>query len=439
MTRQPYKERRGHETVWKALHQISHSPFSKEIERAYLPGKFSPPNYVMYDGRADPIGHISHFRQSMALHLGNDALICQMFPSSLGPMSLRWFNCLQHSSIHSWDELAEAFVSRFITNSRKPKEFDSLMSMRMKDSESLKSYSLRYWEVYNEVDGGTEEMAIKTFKLGLNPKSELRHNLSKRLAKSMRDLMSRIEQYVQVEDDRVRTRAVSTQSQLPRKPAIMEPRKAEPPPKNPTCFPRSKELDRVYTVFNEPIYRIMAEIKNESFFSWPTPLGGDSSKRDPNKYCSYHKEKGHMTEKCYSLKQHLEELARAGHLRRYLKDGQKQHYHEGPTVAHNTKPAARVIEMIHTSQPNGQSHNRLRSNLKKAQHLRGVFQVVEGSVISKKPKTDFPNNEQPIFFSDEDLRDVQTPHDDPLVIKLRIGDLDVKQVLIDQGSCSEIM
>jgi hypothetical protein len=34
---------------------------------------------------------------------------------------------------------------------------------------------------------------------------------------------------------------------------------------------------------------------------------------------------------------------------------------------------------------------------------------------------------------------VQTPHDDPLVVKLRIGDSDVKRVLIDQGSCSEIM
>jgi hypothetical protein len=108
-------------------------------------------------------------------------------------MSLRWFNRLQHSSIHSWDELAEAFVSRFITNSRKPKEFDSLMSMRMKDSESLKSYSSRYWEVYNEVDGGTEDMAIKTFKQGLDPESELRHSLSKRPARSMRDLMSWIE------------------------------------------------------------------------------------------------------------------------------------------------------------------------------------------------------------------------------------------------------
>ena len=101
MARQPYKKRKGQETVWKALHQISHSPFSKEIERTHLPGKFSPSNYVMYDGRADPIGHISHFRQSMVLHLGNDALMCQMFPLSLGSMSLRWFNRLQHSSIHS--------------------------------------------------------------------------------------------------------------------------------------------------------------------------------------------------------------------------------------------------------------------------------------------------------------------------------------------------
>uniref|UniRef100_A0A2N9HL09 Uncharacterized protein n=1 Tax=Fagus sylvatica TaxID=28930 RepID=A0A2N9HL09_FAGSY len=265
----------------------------------------------MYDGKTDPIGHISHFRQSMALHLGNDALMCRMFPSSLGSMSLRWFNRLQHSSIHSWDELAKAFVSRFITNSKKPKEFDSLLSMRMKDSESLKSYSSRYWEVYNEMDGCTEEIAIKTFKLGLDPESELRHNLSRRSAKCMRDLMSRIEQ-----------------------------------------------------------------------------------------------DKGHMTERSYSLKQHLEELAKAGHLRRYLGDGQKQHYHERPTVAHNTKPAARVAE---------------------------------GSVVSKKPRTDFPSSEQQIFFSDKDLREVQTPHDDPLVVKLRIGDSDVKRVLIDQCSCSEIM
>ena len=75
------------------------------------------------------------------------------------------------------------------------------------------------------MDGCTEEIAIKTFKLDLDPEFELRHNLSRRLAKSMRDLMSRIEQFVRVEDDRVRTRAVSTQSQPPRKPVNTEQRR----------------------------------------------------------------------------------------------------------------------------------------------------------------------------------------------------------------------
>jgi hypothetical protein len=169
------------------------------------------------------------------------------------------------------------------------------MSLRMKDSESLKNYSARYWEVYNEVDGGTEDMAITAFKQGLDPESELRHSLSKRPAKNMRDLMSRIQQYVRVEEDRARTRITSAQSRPLRKIANTEQKRAELPPRNPTCFPRPKELGRVYTVFNKPIYRIMGEIKNEPFFLWPAPLGGDPAKRDPNKYCSYHREKGHMT------------------------------------------------------------------------------------------------------------------------------------------------
>ena len=111
------------------------------------------------------------------------------------------------------------------------------MSMRMKDLESLKNYPARYWEVYNEVDGGTEDMAIKTFKEGLHPESELRHSLSKRSARSMRDLMSRIEQYVQVEEDRARTGAIFTQSRPPKRPNDTEQKRAEIPPRNPTRFP----------------------------------------------------------------------------------------------------------------------------------------------------------------------------------------------------------
>ena len=44
-----------------------------------------------------------------------------------------------------------------------------------------------------------------------------------------------------------------------------------------------------------------------------------------------------------------------------------------------------------------------------------------------------------IGFSDEDKQGTLQPHDDALVITLRIGGYDVKRVLVDQGSTVEVM
>ena len=44
-----------------------------------------------------------------------------------------------------------------------------------------------------------------------------------------------------------------------------------------------------------------------------------------------------------------------------------------------------------------------------------------------------------IRFSDEDKLGTLQPHNDALVVKLRIGGYDVKRVLVDQGSAVEVM
>ena len=44
-----------------------------------------------------------------------------------------------------------------------------------------------------------------------------------------------------------------------------------------------------------------------------------------------------------------------------------------------------------------------------------------------------------LAFSDEDKVETIQPHDDALVVTLRIGGYDVRQVLVDQGSAVEIM
>ena len=130
--------------MWKQLQQISYSPFSSRIKQARLLTKLSPLNPVSYNGKSDPVDHLSHYQQSMALYNGNNALMCRIFPSSLGKVALWWFDRLQHESICSWKELSKAFTTRFITNTRKPKEVDSLMALIMKSKETLKSYSDRY-------------------------------------------------------------------------------------------------------------------------------------------------------------------------------------------------------------------------------------------------------------------------------------------------------
>ena len=44
-----------------------------------------------------------------------------------------------------------------------------------------------------------------------------------------------------------------------------------------------------------------------------------------------------------------------------------------------------------------------------------------------------------LSFSDADKQGTIQPHDDALVVTLRIGGYDVKRVMIDQGNTAEIM
>ena len=150
----------------KALSQISKSPFIRGIEKAKLPRHFHQPTFAMYNGRTDPVEHVSQFKQKMAVHSQDEALMCRVFLSSLGPMPMRWFDGLRTNSINSFRKLTQSF-SRFITCSRIPQPLDSLLSMSMREGESMKAYSERYWKMFNEIDGNFDEVAIKTFKVGL--------------------------------------------------------------------------------------------------------------------------------------------------------------------------------------------------------------------------------------------------------------------------------
>ena len=99
---------------------------------------------------------------------------------------MRWFNGLKANSVDSYRQLTQAFGSCFVTNSRAPQPFSALLSLSMRDGETLKTYLGRYWEMYNEMDGNFDDVAINTYKSSLPAEHGLRKSLTGKPATSVR-------------------------------------------------------------------------------------------------------------------------------------------------------------------------------------------------------------------------------------------------------------
>ena len=180
------------DAMTKALCQISQSPFSEEIVKTNLPKRFTKATFTIYDGKINPVEHVSHYNQSMAICFKNEALMCKMFPSSLGPIVMKWFDRLEKWAIRCYDELIKAFGARFVTCNRTSKPFTSLLSLVMKEGETLRAYSNQYWELYNEIRGDNGGIAANTFEVGLPTNSNLKASLALKPITDMNKLMERV-------------------------------------------------------------------------------------------------------------------------------------------------------------------------------------------------------------------------------------------------------
>ena len=174
----PSRKGVGTDVMKKVLSQISKLPFTRGIEKVKLPRRFHQPTFAMYNGRTDLVEHVSQFKQKMAVHSQDEALMYKVFPSSLGPMPMRWFDGLRTNSIGSFKKLTQSFCSRFIICSRVPQPLEFLLSMSMREGEFVKTYSKRYRELFNEINGDFDEVTIKTFKVGILAEHSFRKSLT---------------------------------------------------------------------------------------------------------------------------------------------------------------------------------------------------------------------------------------------------------------------
>lgn len=180
-------------------------------------------------------------------------------------------------------------------------------------------------------------MAMRTFKVGLPTKLDLRKSLTMKPTHSMYQLMNSINEHKRVEDDQTQGKGKAKAFPKRRDPQVGGYHNNQPRRDFPNQTP-AIGAQMVNSMFKEPIYQILEKIKNEPYFKWPNNMGGDPSKKNQKLYYHYHQEKGHTTEECRILHDHLGQLVKVRKLKQFLHQPTGQSGQSGVGYQRNGAP-----------------------------------------------------------------------------------------------------
>ena len=295
----------------------------------------------------------------------------------------------------------------------------------------MKAYAEKYWEMFNEINGDFDEVAIRTFKVGFPSEHGLRKSLTSKPVTSLRQLMDRVDKYKRIKDDQQQGKGKA-------KVISREMRDFRSDQYNNNRLRRdyvgqsgSVNTQTVNTVFRELVCQVLEKIKNEPFFKWPNKMARDPTKCNQNLYCHYYQEHRHTTKDCRNLWDHLDQLVGKGKLKSLLHHSSGK----GNQTNSNSKKNAAYGPPLETINVVFADPGRIGSF---PSRVMSVARLSSDEGVSK-PKRAKILIQLTLAFLDEDKVETIQPQDDALVVTLRIGGYDVRRVLVDQGSTVEIM
>ena len=144
----------------------------------------------------------------------------------------------------------------------------------------MKAYVERYWEMFNEINGDFNEVAIRTFKVGLPTEHGLRKSLTGKLVTSLRQLMDRVDKYKMIEDDQQQGKGNAKVVPQERRDFRSDRYNNNRSMRDYSEQSGSNNNQVIGAVFQEPVHQVLEKIKNESFFKWPNKMIGNPEKRN---------------------------------------------------------------------------------------------------------------------------------------------------------------
>ena len=188
-------------SISKRIDDMFSTPFSSRIINYEPPQGFIIPKFSTYDGSSDPFDHIMHYRQLMTIDIGNDMLLCKVFPTSLQGQALSWFHRLPMNSVDNFRDLFEVFVGQHLYSTRHKQNINTLQNIKIQENETLREFVKRFGQVVLQVESYNMDVVLQIFKRSICPGTLFFESLAKKLPITMDDLFQRANKYSMLEDD----------------------------------------------------------------------------------------------------------------------------------------------------------------------------------------------------------------------------------------------
>ncbi|KAK1433246.1 hypothetical protein QVD17_10155 [Tagetes erecta] len=390
------------------------SKFSRRIVEAEVPGKLKmPPGIRKYSGMDDPDQHLFEFFGAAQIQGWTMPVWCKMFVQTLADAARVWFDNLTPGSIDSFEDLQRLFTKQFSQQRKTVKAITEIHNIKRFDTENLEQFLVRFNKESMQIQGASDQLRISGFCHGVR-NTQLVEKLHEDLPQSMEVLMDRARAFVKGKaacSNMVGSayrgngfRGTDGQSFAGRRQVWSGGQRTQQyaRPVGPNTIRGVGQHPRFiqYTELVKTPRQILAT--EGVIFPIPTKQKPTANK-NTQKYCEYHRDKGHDTDECWILKQEIEKAVKTGrlaHLVKVIKDG------KGGQVVH------KVIGMV--------------------QNTGGDIEKGRKRIGSSTDRWMYQEISFPAIGPDE-------VHEEPVIVSAVMAGHQVRRIYVDNGSALEIM
>ncbi|XP_073035355.1 uncharacterized protein [Primulina eburnea] len=416
------------------------SPFTTTVLAEMLPLGLKIANLPEYKGEGDPQDHLDKFYAKADLYDISDAAYCKIFRTTLSGQALTWFNKLPPGTIGSLDELIRRFLQQFSINRKYPKTASYLFTIVQREGESLREFVQRFTQAVHEVPYVNHDLLAGIMQQNLRHR-RFKESIAGKPPSTLEELLERAEKYIRIEE-------------------AVEPRYLVKRKREDEKFGVKKEERQVtqsphlqHIPLNSRLTDILVVAEKQGLLQPPRPMKENSKRQQSDKYCRFHKDKGHTTEDCFVLRAEIEKLIKRGYLGGFVdksrnqQDSKRPEFQRKPSPLRGNNDQGKRPERIEENLPTGGiiavisggpacgDSNRTRKTL-----IRAALQELPSTTSNKSHTVlEIVQSKGGMVFGDSDLEFPRGEHNDTLVISATISNFWVKKILVDSGSSADII